>query len=546
VPDSITPVGTMYPPQNPIAALSSIYGIQQQQVNLAQQKQALQTGQYTQQSAQATAQQNQQDARNRQASQSFFQNFDIAKHAGPDGTVSLDSAMADPGFRQLGDATPAVLGQLTDIKNKQLDGIQKMAQLGGTFRNQALDFATGLQRDKDVQAGSETGKGKVVDALDDFIKSSPPAAQQFLQPFRDRLNSARASDIPASLQNLTLQNQQAEKIAQATLPAAGTMDRGGSTDTGMYDPNTSTFTPNQNFQKTTTPSIVSDANRQPGIMGGGPAPPPTSAMSPQFFRPPSSGAPNAPSQSGTAPSNSGPQHAGRAGNTVLTSANDPARPRWGAPGDVVDSWNASVKKAQQDVQGARDTDNNYGNSMAVASKIRDLSGQTETGPGSGKLNDVIGAITSRFGGSQGVTNTQTLESFLDRQSATLRDGMDLPKTNAGADQARAIGGNIGMQGGAIQAKNNYNEALAQGLHDYRIGLDQVEGFTGNPSPTSVNKFKSAWSQNFDPLAYEWKLAVQRGDKNTANAITSNMSPDERKTTQQKGRNLDLLSQGKLP
>src|ERR1700678_4368312 len=236
MPDAITPVGTMYPQQSPIAALSSIYGIQQQQLGIQQAQQNLQTGQYTQQSAQAAAQQNQQDARNRQAAQNFFQNFDIAKHAGTDGTVSLDSAMADPGFRQLGDATPTVLGQLTDIKNKQLDGIQKMAQIGGTVRSQAIDYATGMQRDKDVQAGNELGKAKVIDSLGDFVKSSPPAAQEIMAPLIDRLLSATASDISASLKNLTLQNQQAEKIAQATLPTAGTMDRGGSTDTGMFEP----------------------------------------------------------------------------------------------------------------------------------------------------------------------------------------------------------------------------------------------------------------------------------------------------------------------
>jgi hypothetical protein len=534
----------MYAQQNPIAALSSIYGIQAQQIGIAQAKQNLQTGQYNQQTAQATAQQTQQDARNRQAAQSFFQNFDIAKHAGPDGTVSLDSAMDDPGFKQLGDATPAVLGQLTDIKNKQLDGIQKMAGLSSTFRQQAIDFATGLQRDKDVAAGSETGKGKVIDAFKEFTQSSPPAAQAILAPLVSRLQQANAKDIPASLKNLTLQNQKAETIAQSTLPQAGTMERGGSTDTGTVDPNTGVFTPAQNFQKTTAPQIATFPNKQLGTIGGGPAPPPTSAMSPNFFRAPSSGAPNAPAP--PTPPNAGPQHAGRSGNTILTAANDPNRPKPNDPGAVQDSWNQSVQKAQQDVQSARDTDNNYGNSMAVASKIRELSGATDTGPGSSKVNDVVGSITSRFGGSQGVTNMQTLESFLDRQAATLRDGMDLPKTNAGSDQARAIGGNIGMQGGAIQAKNSYNEALAQGLHDYRTGLDHVEGFTGNPSPTSVNKFKSAWSQNFDPLAYEWKLAVQRGDKGSANAITSSMSPEDRKALQQRGRNLDLLSQGKMP
>jgi len=60
VPDSITPVGTMYAQQNPIAALSSIYGLQQQQLDIARGKQALQTGQYAQQSAQAQSQQDQQ------------------------------------------------------------------------------------------------------------------------------------------------------------------------------------------------------------------------------------------------------------------------------------------------------------------------------------------------------------------------------------------------------------------------------------------------------------------------------------------------------
>jgi hypothetical protein len=67
MPDAITPVGTMYPQQSPIAALSSIYGIQQQQLGIKQAQQNLQTGQYTQQSAQANAQQDQQKASELQA-----------------------------------------------------------------------------------------------------------------------------------------------------------------------------------------------------------------------------------------------------------------------------------------------------------------------------------------------------------------------------------------------------------------------------------------------------------------------------------------------
>lgn len=239
-------------------------------------------------------------------------------------------------------------------------------------------------------------------------------------------------------------------------------------------------------------------------------------------------------------------HGGRTDAGVqLTAANDPNRPGANAPKASQDSWSASVAQANKDVSDARTADQ-YGNNMAVAEQIRRLSGETNTGPGTPEFTRLMGMLTSRFGGSQGVTNTQTLESFLDRQASSLRTGMNLPATNAGEEQARTIGGNIGMQGGALQAKNSYNEALAQGLHDYRTGLDHVEGFSGNASPTAVNRFKSAWAANFDPVAYEWKLAMSRGDKQAANEIASRLSPEQRQAMQQKGRNLDLLTQGKLP
>ena len=86
MPDAITPVGTMYPPQNPIAALSSIYGIQQQQLALQQGRQNLQTGAYQQQSAQAQASQDQQKNAELQAVGNLTKNAANPRYAAPDGS----------------------------------------------------------------------------------------------------------------------------------------------------------------------------------------------------------------------------------------------------------------------------------------------------------------------------------------------------------------------------------------------------------------------------------------------------------------------------
>ncbi|MGB6488448.1 MAG: hypothetical protein WBE91_16345, partial [Steroidobacteraceae bacterium] len=235
-----------------------------------------------------------------------------------------------------------------------------------------------------------------------------------------------------------------------------------------------------------------------------------------------------------------------ASGRVLTSETDPNRPGMNAPGASWDAWKQSVQQAQGSVQGAREADAQYGNQMAIADQVRRLSSQTNTGPGTPEWNRTVGLLTSRLGGSQGVTNVQTLESFLDRQAASMREGMGLPQTNAGEEAARVIGGNVGMQGGALRAKNDYNEALAQGLHDYRTGLDHVEGFTGDASPSAVNRFKGQWAANYDPLAYEYKLAKERGDTAAVGAITNRLAPAQARTMLAHLRATDRLMQGVAP
>lgn len=232
--------------------------------------------------------------------------------------------------------------------------------------------------------------------------------------------------------------------------------------------------------------------------------------------------------------------------SALTSDTDPAKPPANAPAATWAAWNQSVQHTQASVESARQSDAQYGNQMAIAEEVRDLSKGANTGPGTPEWTRLIGTLSSRFGGSQGITDVQTLESFLDRQAAGMREAMGLPATNAGAEQAQIIGGNIGMQGGALRAKNDYNEALAQGLHDYRRGLDRVAGFGGNASPTAVNQYRAQWTQYFNPLAYEYKLAKSRGDTEMVKSILSKVTKEQAATMVRDLKATDALSRGQLP
>jgi hypothetical protein len=186
--------------------------------------------------------------------------------------------------------------------------------------------------------------------------------------------------------------------------------------------------------------------------------------------------------------------------------------------------------------------------MAVTQSIRHLvEGGTKSGPGTAEYNRLVGTFATRFGGLKGVSDSQLLGAYLDRQSALLRTQMGLPETNAGQSTAASISGNTEFNPEVIKEKNNLNEALAEGLHQYRQGLDRVAGFSGSPSPKATGAFRAAWAENFDPTAEAFRLALKRGDTETANAIKSRLNPEQLKDLARKGRNMDSLAKkGQLP
>jgi hypothetical protein len=148
-------------------------------------------------------------------------------------------------------------------------------------------------------------------------------------------------------------------------------------------------------------------------------------------------------------------------------------------------------------------------------------------------------------GTDKANNAQELGAFLDRQAATVRGQMGLPGTNAGAEDAKMIAGNTGYNAKVIQDKNDYTQALTEGLHQYRNGLDRTAGFSGQASPTAVNQFKSAWAQNFDPNVYKGELAYKRS-KAEGDAFVKSLPPQEAQSLAAKRAALQKLSQGQMP
>src|ERR1700758_1850963 len=235
MPDMIQPIGALIKPPDPSQSINTLSGI----LGLKQQRQALQTGQYTQQTAQAGAQVAQQDASQRQAAGQFFKNFDIAKHHGDDGTLDLDSALTSPEFKATGDSAPEIAKNLLAIKNSQLDAKQQLAGLNKELRGQFSQQVARLAQDPDVKSGNQTGRGKVLDALQQFGEAGGPDAQRVAGVYGQVLQNTPPAKMSQALQNLQLQ----AKSAGEQLPGTTSIDTGPTVQGASVAPGTGAITP---------------------------------------------------------------------------------------------------------------------------------------------------------------------------------------------------------------------------------------------------------------------------------------------------------------
>ena len=256
----MTPVATMIKPPDPNQGINTMTGI----LGLQQARQNLQTGQYNQQTAQANAQMTQQDAQQRQAAGNFFKTFDLSKHHSDDGTLDLDSALTSPEFKATGDAAPEIAKSLIGFKNSQLTAKQSLASLNGTLRDQFSSQVAGLAQDPDVKSGNQTGRGKVLDAIEQFGQVGGPDAQRVAGIYGQVLQNTPPGKMSQALQNLQLQ----AKSAANQMATPTSIDSGGQIQPGAIAPGTGEFTPaGPPIKKTLAPTEQLSYVRSRGAAG---------------------------------------------------------------------------------------------------------------------------------------------------------------------------------------------------------------------------------------------------------------------------------------
>jgi hypothetical protein len=498
--DLPAPVANQAPP-NPGQSLQTWAGI----LGIKQQQQQLQTGQYVQQQEQAGAQSQQEQMSERQKLQQQVQ-------SGSFGDPESD------GYAQ----------KVADWARGNLPLI------GNTVAQQALK----TQTDKvslrgavaDLQQKYRSGTGGIVSSFVNAPGSGQQVAQQLMGALaiyrKQNPEAGEAIDHAQSLitDHMEMMNSPQQR-ATALNQLAAELQGVPSQKAGLQDTGTS-------LQSTSTPTFGTGT-----VAVGGSIPKSdiiTLSNSQQARLNKETGQYELLTQRG----GGGGKKGGAQGS--LTADTDPMNPGPNTALGRQNNYWASVDRATKDVQTAQDADANYGTNMATADRIRSLSNNATTGPGTQSWISNIGAIGTRLGAKEHVADTQTLASFLDLQSARLRDSMGLPPTNAGLATSKEMGTSIESQKNAIQAKTDFYQAMTELNHRYRTGLDAAGNKGVNASPTSVNNFKSEFTKNADPIAMELRLAHDRGDQDAFTRILNSVPPQQRKALAAKGRYLDQL------
>lgn len=497
MPDMI-PVGDKIIPPNPQQGISSISGM----LGLRQQQQQLQTGQQVLQQEQLkTAQQ--------QGVQNFFQTWDPSEHVGSDGTTDLDSALQSSAFKNSGNAKPAVMGALLDIKNKQLTAKQSLSSLNSALVTQLGTAAGAYAKDDDVMAdktdaqGVNPGRAKVGALLDNFAQQSPDAAR-VVAIYKPMLQHVPQGKLTNALQALQLQAQSASEQQGQQNPVPGIINTGSNLIPTVT--NRATGIPQATGQVIPTQLppgviIVTDANGRSYRYN---------------------------TQTGQIEGQVGAPTPGRTQGQGGFTQPVPQQ-----------------QAIQQSIEDTRKADADYGLNRHVNDQILRLSKNTATGPGTEIWHHALGAVMAPFGGDN-VADYQKIDAYLSRQAALSAKQMGLPDTNAGLATAASLSGTTGYQPDALQTKVKLTDALVEGAHQYRTGLDKVVGTGPNQDLSKYQAYRGAWAANFDPNVFRVENALKRGDKAELDEIRKEVGPAGMKTLAQKSANLRQLENGVIP
>lgn len=503
MPDGIPAVASQVRAPDPNAGLTSYSNI----LGIQQQRQALQTGQYTQQSAAATADQDQQKNRELQAAQKLALNgAQSGRYANPDGSFNRQK-MAD----DISQVAPTYgQGISTTLLSQANEIVSNHTALQGLNEKQQAQVASAVAP---LASKPDLTHEDVINALDQVAEINPATR---------RMAISMGASIPANATTAQLQQYMRQLGLKATSP----------------EYNSGTTAPNvQGVQGVGQPG-------QPGA--GQPGLVPTN-MNPQ--------APGGVGQAGPVQQQSvAPGAAPVTDAYGRTSVFNPQRNTVapigaGGPGSSGAAPGASAfvqpvagqHQVEQDIDVARKAGDSGGQVRAINDKLLNLSEQTRTGPGAQSVQKLAAALNLPSG-----SNYQEINAYLERQAAAAGQAMGLPNTNAGLHAAQQASGTAEYTPQALQEKVKFADALNSGVMAYRQGLDKLVGTGATPDYGRYQEFRSAWAQNFSPDVFRAEDAIRRGDKKELSQLKSELGSRGMAEMKKRADNLRVLENGQIP
>lgn len=440
----------------------------------------------------------QQTQRQRQA----LAEFDYSQLYGPDGNISLEKI---PLIREAaGDLYPDVAPKLIDARQRQLEAQKTLFSLDSQKRDELAGMMGPLIGMDDEKLQGQEGLQAINKTLEEFGTLHGDAALPVIAAYGPALKAARPDRRRDEIRRIQMQAQNASQQIASQQPSY--LSTG---PTAQQVNPTASGDAQKSIGMGLPPGVYQDSNGAQFQLVNGKLTPLGSPTGRGGGKP--SGSPSAP-------------------------AEEPRKFMQPVPGQ---------KDLEEHVTQTRKADSDYGQNRHVNEEILRLSADTSTGPGSALWHTgALGKITGTFGGNAGA-DYQKIGAYLDRQAAMAGQQMGLPETNAGLQTAANLSGTTDYTPEALQTKVKLTDAMVEGAHQYRQGLDKVIGTGPNQDLSNLNAFRGQWADNFDPNVFRAENAIRRGDKAELAAIKDEVGSRGMAELKRKSENLRKLEAGEL-
>ena len=205
---------------------------------------------------------------------------------------------------------------------------------------------------------------------------------------------------------------------------------------------------------------------------------------------------------------------------------------------------ADIAAAQDETHRVRLAADQAPQQTNINSTILRLSKGTDTGPGTERWQNTLGAVAALWGGN--ASSYQELGKYLEKNAISNMTAMGGPPSDARLSAAAAANGSTSFNPTALQDVTKFNDATNSALIKYRQGVDSAVGLR-NSDYTALPTFKSAWAKNLDVNIFRVENAVRDNDIAELAKIKLELGADGLKKLATKRKNLEALSStGRLP